>query len=231
MKADIGGDCWVNFFDSFTPDTPECLPVPDFAAWLRQTIPEMSGIADFFEQAVEVATSTPMFRGPDNWNEPWSLANLPALPPPKAMIQFVPGPPWPDHVDDNWVNDPDCYYRLYTPFHRWREAMRPIAQALETALGEPVYYFGNLASDIDDDEVHRFLVLHWCCTHKPDSAFVRYLVKVSGARDVEELKEALIDPASYTHPFEMNQFECIEASFIHLDYRLPEKHQTPDVLG
>ncbi len=231
MKADFGGERWVCFFDDLYPDSPECLPVPDFAAWLHQEIPELYGIADFFEQAMEVATSTPMFRGPDNWNAPWSLENMPSLPPPKAMIEFVPGPPWAEHDDENWVDDPDCYYPLYKPFHRWREAMRPIAQALEAALGEPVYYFANLASDTDDDDVHRFLVLHWCCTHKPESAFVRYLVKVSGARDVEELKAALVDPASYTHPFKMNStFFGLEAMFCRIHYLPPEADKTVGVV-
>ncbi|MDR1461934.1 MAG: hypothetical protein LBI68_02180 [Azoarcus sp.] len=214
MKEDVAGDHWVNFFDVLEPESPECLPLPDFVAWLRnerrrvnrlasdlkldaQGFKELASeemlvpsdnIVDFFEQAAEVAASTPMFRGPENWDEAWSLENLLALPPPKAMIEFVPGPPWDNFEWGDWKTGDN-------PFLRWREAMCPIAQELETALGEPVYYFADLSSDIDDDDVHRFLVLHWCCTHKPESAFVRYLLKVSGARDVEELKAALIDPA------------------------------------
>lgn len=56
--------------------------------------------------------------------------------------------------------------------------MRPIAQELETALGKAVYYFKEIGDDLDDNNVHRFLVLHWCCTYKPESAFVRFLLKV-----------------------------------------------------
>jgi hypothetical protein len=230
MKQDIAQDHWINFFDDLEPDSPECLPVPDFVAWLRKENLVPSGIMDFFDQAAEVTRRTPMFRGPDNWNEPWALENLPTLPPPKAMIEFVPGPSWADQDDGNWVDDPACYYPLYSPFHRWREAMRPVARMLETALGVPVYYFANLASDTDDDDVHRFLVIHWCCTHKPESAYVRYLVKVSGARDVEELKAALIDPASYAHPFTMNHAETIEARCCRIDYLPPEAHQTIGVV-
>jgi hypothetical protein len=249
MKEDVAEDHWCNFFDNLEPESPECLPVPDFVAWLRDerrrvnelasllkldgqgfkelTSEEMlvpSDIVDFFEQAAEVATRTPMFRGPDNWDEAWSLENLPALPPPKAMIEFVPGPPWDDSEWGDWKTGDN-------PFLRWREAMRPIAQALKTALGEPVYYFADLSSDIDDDDVHRFLALHWCCTHKPESAFVRYLLKVSGASDVEELKAALVDPASYTHPFKMNgSFEGLEALSCHIDYLPPDAHKTVGVV-
>lgn len=227
MRADLTEDRWVNFFDGLNPESPECLPLPDFVAWLRSTgnLEDQQGfeglageemlvtsdILDFFEQAAEVAATTPMFRGPDNWGEAWSLENLPALPPPKAMIEFVPGPPW-DDCDVDWeIQD--------NPFLRWREAMRPVAQELEKALGEAVYNFKELGNELDDDDVHRFLVLHWCCTHKPGSAFVRYLLKVSGAKDVEDLKAALIDPASYTHPFKMNSsFIGIEALSCHLNY-------------
>ena len=248
MKASVADDRWVNFLDRLEPESPECLQLPDFVTWLRdehfranrlasdlklddQTFKNLdsaavlvpSDIVDFFEQAAEVVARTPMFRGPDNWDEAWSLENLPALPPPKDMIEFVPGPMWADDDKDDWIDDPNCYFPVYLPFHRWREAMRPIAHALETALGEPVYYFADLSSDIDDDDVHRFLVLHWCCTHKPESAFVRYLLKVSGAQGVEELKEALIDPASYTHPFKMNKSSFgLEALICRINYLPPE---------
>lgn len=221
MKADVAEDHWINFFDDLEPQSPECLPLPDFVAWLRRegtrashqsfndpaiaTILVAPDILDFFERASQVAATTPMFRGPDNLAKPWSLQDLPALPTPKSMIEFVPGPPWGDHSID-WETEDSL-------FLRWRETMLPIAQQLKSELGEAVYSFKELGDELDDDDVHRFLVLHWCCTHKPESAFVRFLLKVSGARDVEELKAALIDPASYTHPFEMNSaffgMECL----------------------
>jgi hypothetical protein len=74
-----------------------------------------------------------MFRGPDNRDEAWSLENLPALPPSCAMIEFMPGPLWNDFEWGGWKTDDN-------PFPRWREAMRPIAQELETALIDPVSY-------------------------------------------------------------------------------------------
>lgn len=239
MRADLAEDRWVKFFDDLKPESPECLPLPDFVAWLRsmgnlENPQGFEGLAseemlvtpdilDFFEQAAQVAATTPMFRGPDNWNEAWSLENLPALPPPKAMIEFVPGPPW-DDCDVDWETQDN-------PFLRWREAMRPVAHKLEKALGEPVYYFKELGDELDDDDVHRFLVLHWCCTHKPESAFVRFLLKVSGAKDVDELKAALIDPANYTHSFKMNgSFVGLEALSCRIDYLPPEVHKTVGVV-
>ncbi len=242
MKADVEEDHWVNFFDDFEPEPPECLPLPDFVAWLRDERRRVNQLAfdlkldgqgfkelaseevlvppellDFFEQAADVVACTPMFRGPDNWNEPWSLENLPALPPPKAMIEFVPGAPWAD-IDD-WKSTDN-------PFMRWREAIRPVALELEKALGEPVYHFADLDCDTDDDDIHRFLVLHWCCTHKPESSFVRYLLKISGARDAEELKAALIDPASYTQSFQMNgSFIGLETLFCRFEYLPPDKQK------
>jgi hypothetical protein len=234
MKEDVAEDHWVNFFDNLEPESPDCLPVADFVTWLRdaQGFKELasgevsSDLLDFIEQAAEVTASTPMFRRPDNWNEPWSLETLPALPPPKEMIEFVPGAPWADFEDE------DGWEAAANPFLCWREAMRPVALELEKVLGEPVYYFADPDCDTDDDDVHRFLVLHWCCTHKPESTFVRYLLKISGARDVEELKAALIDPASYTHPFKMHD------SFIGLetmpccrfDYLPPDRQKTVVVL-
>ena len=213
-------------YDSFEPETPECLPVPVFVEWLREEWPlicrqtldviltanpdaaasqqpkfNSPDVADFFERAVDVVTHAPILRGTDNWEHPYSLTDKPALPPAKAMIEFVPGAPW---FDFDWSQDNQPSPGEDADFLLWRESIRPVAEALEQRLGEPVYRFGIFEDELDDDCAHRFLVLHWCCTHKPESGFVQYLVKVSGARDVDELKAALIDPANYHHPFEMN---------------------------
>lgn len=213
MKADVVTGRWVNFFDDIEPESPECLSVGDFVAWLRNETWVPSEITDFLMQVADVSAETPMFSGPDNWNEPWSLKNLPDLPPPKAMIEFVPGMPWYE-----FERNPD-----ETPFLAWREMIRPTALALEKSLGEEVYYFKELDDEMDDDDVHRFLVLHWCCTYKPESAYVRYLLRISGARDVEELKAALIDQASYSHPFKMNNsFRGMEARRCNFIYVPPD---------
>jgi hypothetical protein len=221
MKDDMPEDRWVNFLDDFKSNSLECLPLPDFLAWLRSDRGVPAGIIDFLQQAADVTASTPMFFGPDDQDEPWSLKTLPELPPPGAMIQFVPAPPW---ADDDRAKG---WKLTDNPFLCWREAMRPVAHGLEKALGEPVYHFANLHDNADVDIAHRFLVLHWCCSYKPESAYVRYLLKISGAKEVEELKAALIHPASYTQPFQMNPAFCgLKTSFCRFEYLLPRQQIT-----
>jgi hypothetical protein len=216
MRKDVADSRWVNFLDSQEPESPECLPVTDFLLWLREKQDQQqhlermrkpdvedlfeltteeaaipSDVLEFIEQAAHVSTVVPMFSGDDNWDEPWALENLPPLPSFGTMIEFMPGAPWADIGSwDDWrIGD--------NPFLHWRESMRPVALELEKVLGEPVYSFADLDCDTDDDFVHRFLILHWCCTYKPESAFVLYLLKISGADTIDALMEALIDPASY----------------------------------
>jgi hypothetical protein len=227
MRQEVAESHWVNFFDGDRPESPECVPATDLVAWLRArcerrddcsnahildasvdlqrgqaSLHVPQDVIDFFQQAIEVATDVPTFHGPDDYRKLWSLKDRPASPPPKSTIEFVPGPPW-EAIGD-W-NEP-----AGLEFLRWREAIRPIAAALESALGEPVYEFADLTSELngEDDYAHRLLVLHWCCTWRPQSAYVRYLMKISGAADIEELKAALVNPASYSQPFKMNRAFC-----------------------
>ena len=205
LKVSVSEDRWVCFFDGLNPDTPECLPATDFVSWLRSNTANVLGlggdVADFLELASQASARVPIFHGPDNPCPPgpaWSLLTLPTLPPPTAMIEYMLGAPWADI--DGWGE----WQVTDNPFMQWRQAIRPVAQELQRSLGEPVYRFANLESGTDDDDVHRLLVLHWCCTWKPHSSFVRYLQRASGAENVEALKAALVDPASYRHPFKMN---------------------------
>lgn len=225
MRTTIDDNRWVTFFDYLVPDSPECVPVADFTTWLRAENDRSHGseatggavspaLLNFLDQSAEVASRTPMFSDPDNRSDPWSLETLPALPPPNAMFEYLPGPPWNDRMEEEWTTSDDH------PYLAWREAMRPIAQQLEAMLGAPVFYFGDLSFIGDDDGLHRFLMLHWCCSYKPASTFVRFLMRVSGARDVEELKAALIDPAHYSHAFRLPSFYGgVEARCPSMDYR------------
>lgn len=253
MRNEVADEHWVTFLDDLTPDSPECLPLPDFLAWLRTECHRVSALAtempqvaqgsdkldnkglqvssdllDFFALAGEVTASTPMFQETlkrsenETW---WSLESLPELPPPFAMIEFLPGPLWEDIDDQDECYDPNDVKNRGKTFLRWREAIRPVALELEKALGEPVYSFADLSDFFGDDYVHRFLVLHWCCTHKPESTFVRYLLKISKAKDVEELKAALIDPASYTHPFKM-KFSGLGGFSCRFKYVPPDRQRT-----
>lgn len=243
MRAEVADTHWACFLNSSQPSPPEQLPLPQFITWLRDQnslshqldqagignadIHIAPDILDFLEQVAQELPRLPQFTDPENWNITWPLIALPEQPPAKAMMEFFHRPLWADDDDTNWVHSPHAYYLVYLPFQRWREAMHPMAQALEAALGEAVYRFANLASDIDDDDVHRFLVLHWCCTQKPDSGFVRYLLKTSGAHSVEALKAALINPANYTQAYKMHDtsLSCMEVSPCPDFHYCPPKHQ------
>ena len=210
----------VRFYDFFDSESPECIPVTELLSYLGEKQLVMPDIIDYLNRAVDAVTCAPIFRDRDNYNDPWSLAELPELPTAKSMIEFVPGAPWYEPMDED-------VYIVDALFAQWREEMRNIAGDLEKILGEPVYYFCDPNSDHDDDNIHRFLVLHWCCTFLPESPYVKFLIEVCGAKDVEELKAALIDPQSYFHPYKMNDAFCgLEAIFCRLDYAPPFTSKT-----
>lgn len=208
LKEQLDSTQRIVFYDYLEMNPDEHIPVPALIMHLRQKKLVPDHVADFLDRSVATVVDAPIFRGPDNWHAPCSMASLPNDPPAKAMIEFVPSPPW--------CEDDDCIAR----FDAWRDSIRVVADRLENALGEPVYYFCKEPdSDIDDDNVHRFLVLHWLCTCWPESTYVKFLVSRSGAKDVEELKAALINPDNYTQPFKMNDaFIGIEPMACRLEY-------------
>ncbi|WP_146144827.1 hypothetical protein [Phreatobacter cathodiphilus] len=205
LRAIVSADRCVYYLDHFSPASPGCIRMSDFVAspWSARYL--TSDTVGFLLAAAAEATKTPMFEGPDNAGSPWSLETLPDPPPRKAMMEFLPGAaggPW--YFDLEWDWWKDDWRQGFNPFAQWRDAIRPEAEKLQNALGMPVYRFSDPGSEGGDDDVHRFLVLHWCCTYRPRSTYVQYLRRSSGARSVEELKTALIDPATYAHDFEMN---------------------------
>lgn len=189
---------WVQFFDPSNPDAAGAIPAASFIEWLETNALVEPETLKLLYRANEDATKTKMFSGPDHYDEPWSLVTQPKLTPPKAMIQYLPGPPWSDHEFNT------DHSRAERAFLAWREQIRPVADALEQQLGQSVYYFADYEDELDDDDAHRFLVLHWCCSWRPEAAFVQYLMEASKACNIEELKLALISPASFNHHFEMN---------------------------
>lgn len=237
---------WVYFYDSFDPELPACIPISTFIDWLRiewptlrksmlvgvheldvsstrlcrEALADGNGVADFLAYAADVIVRAPMFPDPADWQHVSSMRDRVALTQPKAMIEFMPGAPWPEFEEpdsDDW--GAEWISKAYPLFSQWREQIRPIADALSETLGQSVYYFADPEDDLDDDCVHRFLVLHWCCTWLPESNFVKHLVNASGAASVHELKAALIDPQSYRHPFEMNHaFFAPDAVSCQFDY-------------
>lgn len=198
------------FYDYLGSNPDEYIPAPALIMHLRQKKLVPDDVAEFLDRSVATVLEAPIFQGPDNWDAPWSIVTLPDEPPAKAMIEFVPGPPW-DEDDETSER-----------FEAWRDSMRLVAGDLEKVLGEPVYYFKVPDCDTDDDNVHRFLVMHWLCTCSPESDYVKFLVASSGAIDVEELKAALIHPNNYTQPFKMNDaFIGIEPRACRFEYFPP----------
>ncbi len=210
LKRQFDSTQCIVFYDYLEVNTDECIPVPALIQFLRDKNLVPVDVLDFLDRSVATVVDAPIFTGPDNLDAPWSIATLPDQPPAKAMIEFVPGPP--GDVEDDVIEQ----------FNAWRDAIRPVAEALESALGEAVYYFKVPDCDTDDDNVHRFLVLHWLCTCWPESTYVKFLVSSSGAKDVEELMAALINPDNYTQPFKMNDaFIGIETRSCRLEYFPP----------
>jgi hypothetical protein len=197
------------FYNSLEPDTSEHVSIVTLLEYMRANELASDHLIAFFEKAAEVTQSVPLFDGQDGRHFCLRLLDLPDIPSPKAMIEFAPGAPWTDEDDE-------------ALFYSWRETMMPIAAELEKKLGESVYHFQDLDDDSDDDCPHRFFSLHWCCTHKPESKYVRYLMEASKAEDVEELKSALIAPDNFVHPFEMHwAFSGAEALACRLMEYLP----------
>jgi hypothetical protein len=207
------------FYDSLEPDTSEHVSIRTLLEYIHANELAPDHLIAFFEKAAEVTQSVPLFDDQDGRHFCLRLLDLPDIPSPKAMIEFAPRAPWTDEYDE-------------ALFYSWRESMMPIAAALEERLGESVYHFQDLDDDIDDDSPHRFLSLHWCCTHKPESKYVRYLKEASGAGDIEELKSAMIDPLNFVHPFEMHYaFFGAEALACRLmEYLPPGKRKIVGVL-
>ena len=207
---------WVHYLDKLHADSQACAPCTDFVAWLRKMDFIPAQAVDFLDRACAETSQAELMYSTDDPKRLWSLAALPAVPPPKAMIDFMPGPPWYFYKDRQDMQADET-------FSGWRRAMRLAADNLEQSLGEPVYRFADLDDDYDDDMVHRFLVLHWCCTANPESAYVRFLVETSQASHLDELKAALLDPASYVHPHQMcDPFYAIEAKALRFDFAAQE---------
>lgn len=209
LRRHISPSRWVQYLDRLSPEAPGCIRVGDFVEVLRDARHLATSTIHFLETAAADAASKPMFEGPDNPGNPWSLESLPDQTPPKAMMEFLPGAaggPW--YFDIEWDWERGDWRQGFNPFAQWRDAIKPRAESLENAIGSPVYRFAGPGSDCEDDHVHRFLVLHWCCTYRPQSSYVQYLVRTSGARHVDELKGALLDPEFYGHDFEINDTFC-----------------------
>ncbi|QEI06146.1 hypothetical protein FXN63_10085 [Pigmentiphaga aceris] len=195
LYAELPASDKTRFYDNMEPNSPLCVPASALLNFLNRTGAVPAALMSFMGTTINAIPASVRFTGLDDHGVPWTLNSLPALPPPTAMIEFVPAPAW------EYQGDLEANTRQ---FNAWRNRMRTIAARLEQSLGEAVYRFAKPSIDTDDDNVHRFLLLHWLCSLLPQSDYVRFLVDASGAATVDALKRALIDPASYAHPFKMH---------------------------
>ncbi|MCL1875426.1 MAG: hypothetical protein FWF87_04105 [Synergistaceae bacterium] len=192
----------------FESGATEHVPVAVLLKHMNENKLASDHLIDFFRKASEVTQLLPLFDDSEGRHFCHRLIDLPDAPFPRVMIEFDPVP---------WVYDKNDEQIFWA----WREAIKPIAESLEEELGESVYEFADMEHELHDS-VHRFLKLHWICSYAPDSSYVRYLMEVSGAENVDELKAALISPANYAHPFMMYFPICyIEASACDLMTYLP----------
>jgi hypothetical protein len=199
----------LRFYDFMRPDSPRCTPARALSRFLRAGGFVPAWLIDFLDDAIASVEAETRFTGADAQGVPWRLSSLPRLPPPPAMIELVPAAGWEYEGE---------ILATTRRFAAWRASMRPVAARLEAELGESVYHFADRGIDTDDDHMHRFLLLHWLCSFLPSSAYVRFLVEASGATDVENLKSALLDPASYTQPFKMHDaFFSLTACTMRID--------------
>lgn len=176
-----------------TVKVPVCVPVRALLAHvaLRNEVPQR--LQAFLAHALAVTLRSPLvpYKG-----DLLRLSQLPDVPQANEMIEFFVGLPSDLCWNLPWQKEVD-----FSLFYRWREAIRPVAEHLESVLGQWVYEFADLDDELDDDYCHRFLALHCWCSLQPDSTLVQHLVKVTGASDVAHLKASLIDPANYTLDF------------------------------
>jgi len=220
MHQTLDPESWVHFYDAFEWDTPACIPVPLFLDFLRaehvrntDSIEFSRETIDFLQDCLERTVIEPLFDfDPLSYDiensRRYSLIEVREIPPPEAMIEYVPlghayfSGPWTnrDKGKDDWDGSDKQFFA-------WRDSMRPIAERLGNALGEPVYDFStDLYDELQDDYVHRFILLHWCCTYKPESSYVHYLIRASRAKDVEDLKATLLATESYKYPFRIDHW-------------------------
>ena len=199
---------------------PECVPVCRFTTFLRERGLVSEYLIDFLDQAADVTGRVMIFFNDyGNWKYGRRLSETPDMPPPFSMFDALVGLPGMVLMDLETEED-DWPIHL---FLEWKEKISPAVERLERELGKEVYYFSDPDCEWDDDISHRYLALHCICSLLPDSNFVQYLVEVTDLPDVEALKAALLEPSSYYHPFDCDDFFSKAVKPDYCRFRLPEK--------
>ena len=108
------------------------------------------------------------------------LHDFPPLPTTKSWIEFYPSAAHQDLV-----------------YWAWRKEIIPILAYLQTVTGRECGHLFDPDDDVDDDNLHRYILLHLLCQRWPQSIYVDWLCELTGASNVAELQAALIAPALY----------------------------------
>ena len=127
-------------YDAGRDADDECVPASIGIPFLLEKGIIDKEVSQFLINAVEVISNAALFDDPDDWRIRHKLTELPDVPSPKQLVEFVPWGPWTDGPDRDtgaWL--------------AWREKIRPIAESLKEKLGEEVYYFADLDDDLDDE--------------------------------------------------------------------------------
>lgn len=191
----------VRYLDEFEPDSPEHIPGDRWLDHLQTQACVADDVILFLRKTLHACAELTAFEHPDFQGRRLTLSELPEQPPATSLIQFQPGCPWGAEDGDmagiaNGASTADWL--------KWRADQHPIATAIEARWGQAPMYLADMDDPLDDDLFHRFLVLHWCCTCKPDAFYVQFLLEASGASTLNELKTALLDPENYAVPFALD---------------------------
>ncbi len=206
----------VRYLDDFEPDSPEHIPGDRWLDHLRAQACVPQHVLDFLSQTLRACTEIAAFDHPDAPGQRLSLQALPERPPANSLIQFQPGYPW---GAEDGVRAGIARGCPLSGWMAWRNLALTHALAIEARWGASPLYLADPDDALDDDLIHRFLVLHWCCTCKPESAYVQFLLEASGASSVDVLKAALLAPENYSQPYAVRGvFDKMEPSTSHFRY-------------
>ena len=184
------------------------VPVSEITYCLRALGPQEVQIADYLDRCAEVAAGTPKFILGPFGHEARSLRDLPAMPPQEALTEFFVVLQW----DLAWELCTDGETPAVDKMQEWRNGRRPAVQDLERQLGCQLYHYAADGDELDDDHAHRNLCLDYFCHMLPESPFVAFLIEATGARDLVDLRAALLSPEAYAVPFTLYYLGSIEAT-------------------
>jgi hypothetical protein len=209
----------VRYLDDFDPDSPEHIPGDLWLVHLRAQACVPQHVLDFLSRTLQACSEVAAFNHPGAPGQRLSLQALPSQPPANSLIQFQPGCPWGAEEGERAGIAGGC---PQPDWMTWRNLALGYAAAIEARWGVSPLHLADPDDEMDDDLIHRLLVLHWCCTCKPESAYVNFLLEASGAESVEALKAALLAPENYSQPYALrNEFGRMEPGVSHFQYVAP----------